>query len=215
MSELAQRIRTLPREIEPQRDLFLQVRRRIEAEAPARGLAVGRPGDARSETDARERVGRWRDALTSLFPRPLAAAGVGATLMAATALVVFTVMTPPAGPLSDSEIAEIAAGVRERDGVAHVQAKVAALLETRREAIPPEALAAIEQSLRDIDRAIAEIHFALLENPEYTGLGYMLAEAYQREAQLLEQLEWWTHTNATAGGDAASRPLLATPEVVS
>ncbi len=194
---LEDRIRNLPREIEPERDLFDDIRRRIENEEAARALEVRREPTK----------GGWRDAIASLFPRPFAAAGVGAGLMAATALMVFALMAPPSGPLTDHEIAEIASRVRERDGVAHVQASVASLLEARRDAIPPEALVAIERSLRDIDRAIAEIHLALLENPDHPSLGYMLAEAYQREAQLLEQLEWWTNRGGAVGDGPATSQI--------
>lgn len=181
--EWAERIQSLPREIQPEGDLFAQIRTRIEAGESALGGAA--------EPEAAKPRG-WREALADLFPRPLAAAGVGAGLMAATALIVFGLLGPTTGPLSDREIAEIAARVRAQDGVAHVQVGVTNLLEERRASLPPEALAAIEASLRDIDRAIAEIHLALIENPGHSGLHFLLAETYQREAQLLEQLEWWT-----------------------
>ena len=97
----------------------------------------------------------------------------------------------------------------------HVQADVAAILANRGEAIPPEALAAIEGSLRDIDRAIAEIHLALLDNPSHPSLGYMLAEAYQREAQLLEQLESWTRPVQAPAGDAPTTSTMRATEVLS
>ena len=115
-------------------------------------------------------------------------------LVAITALSMFWIMQPPPGPLSDGEVAEIAQRLRARDGVADVHQSVLAILEARRADLPPETVAALEENLRSIDRAIAEIHLALESNPGHHSLNFMLAEAYSREADLLERLEWWMRT---------------------
>ena len=66
-----------------------------------------------------------------------------------------------------------------------------AILDARRGDLPAETMAALEDNLRSIDRAIAEIHLALESNPDHPSLSFLLAEAYRREADLLERLEWW------------------------
>ena len=81
--------------------------------------------------------------------------------------------------------------LREGDGVAGVPRGVVAILAAHRADLPPETLAALDENLRSIDRAIAEIHLALEANPEHHALNFLLAEAYRREADLLVSLEWW------------------------
>jgi hypothetical protein len=66
------------------------------------------------------------------------------------------------------------------------------LLDQRRDELPPEAVAALEEGLGSIDRAIAEIHLTMRRYPDNRALGFLLAEAYRREAHLLERLQWWT-----------------------
>ena len=63
---------------------------------------------------------------------------------------------------------------------------------TGEKAIPP----AIEENLRLIDRALAEIHLAMERHPESHTLGLLLAETYRREADLLEQIRWWSRPPA-------------------
>ncbi|MCP4037493.1 MAG: hypothetical protein GY733_11195 [bacterium] len=173
---LVERAGALSQRIEPERDLFVGIENRI----------------AQRRVHRAEPHASW---WLSLFPRPLAAAGVAALLVATTALGVLWAVTPPGGPLSDVEAAQIAERLRGRDGVAHVRHSVVAILEARRGELPPETVAAVEQNLRNIDRAIAEIHLALESNPGHQSLGFMLAEAYGREADLLERLEWWTRAS--------------------
>ena len=57
--------------------------------------------------------------------------------------------------------------------------------------LPRETIAVLDENLRSIDRAIAEIHLALEMNPDHHALGFLLAEAYRSEADLLERLEEW------------------------
>jgi len=172
LAQLVVRAQALQKSIEPERDLFLGIENRIAGRA-----ATPEPRSG------------W---LSAMFPRPLAAASVAALLVATTALSVLWMVQPPGIPLSDREVAEIAERLRSRDGVAHVHQSVVAILKARGAALPPETVAAVEENLRSIDRAIAEIHLALESNPGHHSLNFMLAEAYSREADLLERLEWWT-----------------------
>jgi hypothetical protein len=171
MASLLDRARSLPRSIEPQRDLWSGIENRISGRAS-------------------EPAPWW---LSLLFPRPLAAAAVGVLLVATTAISVWWISQPVA-QRSDAEMAAIAGQVRERDGVSGVHKSIIDLLEAHRTELPPETLAVLDQNLRSIDRAIAEIHLALESNPEHQALGFLLAEAYRSEAELLERLEWWLET---------------------
>ena len=179
LDALLDRARSLPRSVEPARDLWHGVENRI----------AGRAGE----------IERPRWSLTSLFPRPLAAAGVGALLVAMTALSVFWIaetMRLPGGSAihSDAEVAAIALTLRERDGVSDVHRSIVTILEAHRTELSPETVAVLDENLRSIDRAIAEIHLALESNPDANALRFLLAEAYRSEADLLERLEWWLDT---------------------
>ena len=86
----------------------------------------------------------------------------------------------------------LADSLRERDGTSGTRHDLLALLDERRAQLPPEVVAAVEKNLAEIDRTIAEIHLAFEAHPNNGALQFLLAEAYRREADMLEQLEWWT-----------------------
>jgi hypothetical protein len=168
------RIDALPREAEPARDLWQGVRNRIELgdTAPHRGV------------------------LRARLQIPVWAAGALATLLVATTLG--TALWLGGAPSLDDpgDVRRLADALRERDGMDDVRHDLLALLEERRDRLPPEVVAAVEKNLVEIDRAIAEIHLAFQEHPESGALQFLLAEAYHREVEILEQLEWWTRERA-------------------
>jgi hypothetical protein len=171
LDALLSRARALPREAEPERDLWLGIRNRIEA---------GRTAAPRPRLfGARLAVPVW-------------AVGAAALLLVATTLG--TALWLRSGPSLDdpAAVAALAAELRERDGTSGVHQDLLALLEERRAELPPEVVAALEKNLAEIDRAIAEIHVAFEEHPDNSALRFLLAEAYRREADMLAQLEWWT-----------------------
>jgi len=176
LTRVLERARALPRSQDPERDLWSGIENRISGRAQA-PVPV-----------------RWSPA--ALFPRPLAAASIALLLIAGTVLTTLWVAQQPAAPLSDTEVAAIAERLRERDGVADVHQAVVTILEARRADLPAETVAAFEENLRSIDRAIAEIHLALESNPDHHALSFLLAEAYRSEADLLERLEWWMRAPA-------------------
>ena len=178
LARLLARARALPSSQEPQRDLWSGIENRIAARA-----AAALPP-------------RWSPVV--LFPRPLAAATAALLLVATTALTTLWIAQRPGALRSDAEVAAIAERLRERDGVSDVHESVVAILEAHRAKLPPETVAALEENLRSIDRAIAEIHLAVESNPGHHALSFLLAEAYRREADLLERLEWWTRSPGEA-----------------
>jgi hypothetical protein len=175
---LVARARALPEELEPSRDLWSGIENRVSGR-------VGAPEPS-----------PW--SLAVLFPRPLAAAAVGIMLVATTAVSVAWFLSSPVDMENAVDVAAVARQLRERDGVADVHRNIVAILDAHRADLPPETLAILDENLRSIDRAIAEIHFALESNPNHHALSFMLAEAYRSEAELLERLEWWLQSSSEA-----------------
>ena len=169
---LLARARALPREAEPQRDLWLGIRNRIELTRPP------------EPTPARV----WRTRVSV----PVWAAGAAALLVLATSVGTGWWLSRP--PSLDDPVAvrALADSLRDRDGMTGTRQNLLALLGERRDQLPPEVVSAVEKNLAEIDRAIAEIHLAFEEHPNNAALQFLLAEAYRREADMLEQLEWWT-----------------------
>jgi hypothetical protein len=169
---LLARARALPRAAEPERDLWLGIRNRIDlARAPE-------PAPARA----------WRTRVSV----PLWAAGAAALLVLATSVGTGWWLSRP--PSLDDPVAvrALADSLRDRDGMTETRQNLLALLGEQRDQLPPEVVAAVEKNLGEIDRAIAEIHLAFEEHPNNAALQFLLAEAYRREADMLQQLEWWT-----------------------
>jgi hypothetical protein len=169
---LRERARALPREAEPQRDLWLGIRNRIEMQNAA-------PPERRRVWRARVSVPVW-------------AASAAAALLLAVSIGTGVWFSRP--PSLDDPVAvrALADSLRDRDGMSETRQDLLALLDERRAQLPPEVVAAVEKNLAEIDRAIAEIHLAFEEHPNNAALQFLLAEAYRREADMLEQLEWWT-----------------------
>ena len=169
---LLARARALPRRAEPERDLWMGIRNRIEMQRP------GEPARARL----------WRARLQV----PVWAAGAAAALLVAAAIGT-GVWLGRAPSLDDpAAVRALADSLRDRDGMSGMRRDLLALLDERRGQLPPEVVTAVERSLGEIDRAIAEIHLAFEAHPDNAALRFLLAEAYRREAEMLEQLEWWT-----------------------
>ena len=174
LDALRERARALPRAAEPERDLWLGIRNRIELSRPAEPV--------------RTRV--WGARLSV----PVWAAGAAALLLVAT--TIGTGLWLRSAPSLDdpAAIRALADSLRERDGVTGVHQNLLALLDERRAQLPPEVVTTLERNLAEIDRAIAELHVAFEENPDNSALQFLLAEAYRREADMLAQLEWWTRS---------------------
>ena len=173
IAALLERARTIPRDAEPSRDLWQGIANRI-AEAER----------------APEPASRW-SVLGELFPRPILAMGMAASLVVVTVLATSYALQGPALPTTPAGFAALADEVRSRDGVAGVHADLLSIIESRRDSLPAETFAALEENVRQIDRALVEIHIALLDNPQDHALVFLLAETHRREAELLERMEWW------------------------
>jgi hypothetical protein len=179
LDALLTRARALPREAQPERDLWLGIRNRIEFETEG-----ARRGPAR---------GGWFGARISV---PVWAASAAAALVVAVAVGTGVWLSAPPSLDDPAAVRALADSLRDRDGVSGVHRDLLALLDERRAQLPPEVVVAVERNLAEIDRAITEIHVAFEEHPENPALQFLLAEAYRREADMLAQLESWTSPGA-------------------
>jgi hypothetical protein len=169
---LRERARALPREADPQRDLWLGIRNRIEQ------------SDAAPHVPARV----WR----ARIQVPVWAASAAAALVVVIAIGTGLWISRPPSLDDPAAVRALADSLRDRDGMSEMRQNLLALLDERRAELPPEVVAAVEKNLGEIDRAIAEIHLAFREHPNNAALQFLLAEAYHREADMLAQLESWT-----------------------
>jgi anti-sigma factor RsiW len=163
----------LPRSVTPPRDLWPGIAQRV----------------------ARERSWSW---FSGWSPVALAAAatvvvGLVAVLWTGSApQAVRTVQIPAASPearlvgaappVADPVLAEA-----EREYDAATKALLAALLERRAE-LQPETLAAVQENLDVIDRALAEVRQALAKDPTNPELSRMLVATHQKKVDVLSRV---------------------------
>jgi hypothetical protein len=114
-------------------------------------------------------------------------------LVVVTSLATLWVTRPLDSASEEHAVRVIAERMRARDGVAEMRVSLLEILESRRAQLPAGTVAALEQNLVAIDRAIAEIYLALEESPDDHALSFLLADAYRREAELLQRLETWLY----------------------
>jgi hypothetical protein len=175
LARLVSRARALPSESEPGRDLWSGIENRIAA----------------ARVPQAER--RPRHPWVSVFPRPALAAAFAAVLVVVTSLATLWVTRPLDSASEEHAVRVIAERMRARDGVAEMRVSLLEILESRRAQLPAGTVAALEQNLVAIDRAIAEIYLALEASPDDHALSFLLADAYRREAELLQRLETWLY----------------------
>ena len=155
--------RALPRSLDPERDLWPELAERLDA-AEGRG----------------SRHWRWT---------PLAAAAIALVALSG-ALVVAALLRDP----QPTSMATAAPEVRPAVGVAAFEAEYAdalaelqSALETGRDALAPETIVVIEESLRLIDLAIAEARAALAADPANADLARRLGSSYALKVDLLRR----------------------------
>jgi hypothetical protein len=152
--------------------------------------------DIAAEITARRRFVLLRSAAS----RPSLAWAAG---LAAAAAVVVAVWVVPrgqspapvaAGPTPEAVVRPAALGTG-LDGFAEAErdyqratAELMAALETRRASLSPESAAAIDENLKVIDQALAEIRVALERDPSSPRLGRMLTSTYEKKIQTLRRV---------------------------
>ena len=92
-------------------------------------------------------------------------------------------MTLVAGPVVSDPVLAAA----ERDYEAAANALLEAL-QQRRAHLQPEALAAVEANLEVIDRALAEVRQALVQDPANAELSRMLVSTHRKKVEVLSRV---------------------------
>lgn len=183
--ELTRRLASLPRNVEPRRDLWPGIEARI---ATAHDRA--RPGSA---TDRRPALPPWA-----------VWAGLAAVLLVAVPLIRWWLPSSdgPHAPASAVTGAPLLTGpvlatpvlawqARQEDDAYVTRQALEMALGAAREtgSLPPEAAVGVAESLDALDRAIGETRAALDLEPADPRLRLLLAERYRQEAALLHHID--------------------------
>lgn len=160
------------------RALLLEAPSLLREVAPARDLWPGIAG--RIRTQRKTRVLAFGNALAAL------AAGL-ALLAVVTARGGRLPATPSAGafPVASAETARLAELERQYD---QVTAELLAAINARRDSLPPQTVAAVEEDLRSIDEALGRVRTALLTDPTDPGLNHLLASTHQKKVNALRHV---------------------------
>jgi anti-sigma factor RsiW len=183
--------RSLPREIGPPRDLWAGIAARIEAE-PAR--AEARVVEVDFAARRRTVPSVWMIRIAAAMTLVVVSSGVTALLLrgsgegteVAAGLPATTVTQPAPRPEAAVPTALAAFEPTEREYLGAVEV-LAVELEARKADLAPETVATVEQSLRIIDRAIAEARVALERDPANADLPFLLSGVYRKKVDLLQQ----------------------------
>lgn len=155
--ELVRRAAELPPAIDPERDLWPGVERRLTA---ARHRGPGR---------------RWLAAAASLL------------LLALLPLALRRGEAPPESEPAGSTFAALAELARFEDGAQLPHSDLLATIQSGYGELPSETAAIVEENMRIIDQAIGEIRSALAAAPDDRQLNLLLANRYRQEVQLLKR----------------------------
>jgi hypothetical protein len=166
---LLARAASLAREVTPERDLWPEIRDRIERRSLSAFFEV-------------RSWATWRTAAAAVL------------ILATTAVVSYrlgrsSVVLPPAPQAGDPQ-AILTTGIEAE--FADTRVKLRSWLEHNRGSLPPDALERIEDSLRVIDDSIVQIRAALYKDPTSPDLERLLLAAYRRDVHLLQRANTWS-----------------------
>jgi predicted anti-sigma-YlaC factor YlaD len=173
---LLAKLRALPREVEPPRDPWLGITRRIMAEKVVEADFAAR---------ARRRY--------LLGAAAVAAAAVIVGIGVVTAVLVRNERaTRVAGSVqhpATSAVMPASLGLAQAQATyAAARGQLLAALEARKGTLSPQTLAVVERNVRIIDRAVAEMQAALARDPANREIPELLVAAYQQEIDLLQRV---------------------------
>lgn len=169
VARLRAAVQRLPEEVEPERDLWPDIRARID-----QGRIQALPGASGAPV---ARALPWY-----AQPRRLAAAAVLLVSLTASATYWMTSTTPSVDTGADSTMALASFASYERSA-----AELSATLDARRAKLDPATLAVLERTLRTIDGAIAEAREALATDPTNTAVQAFVATAYRQKIDFLRR----------------------------
>ncbi len=166
---LLARAAALPRDIAPARDLWAGVAERVRP-ARARFTLSWPVGLAAAAT-----LAAVSSVLTSMVLRDRPAVPSGAVSVGAAA--------PPVRTIT----ASVDLGASEAEYLRATDALLQAL-EAQRAGLPAETVRVLEDNLRTIDQALADIRVALAQAPDDTGLVRMLVSTHRKKVDTLERV---------------------------
>lgn len=160
----------LPEEKMPERDLWAGIASRIREEKGGRGAAW-----------------RWN---------PAALAAAAAVVVAVSgALVVRHTRPPVSGARTVQGVAQLAAVTTSQAGLraaereyARATAELMQVLEQQRPSLSPETARTIEDNLRTIDQALAQVRAALEKDPTDQRLAHLLTATHQKKVDALQRI---------------------------
>jgi anti-sigma factor RsiW len=163
----------LPRSLTPPRDLWPEVARRVSRERSWSWAAGGARG--------------W-----ALAAAATVVVGLGAVLWTGPPLsTVRTVQMPAPSPrmtlVAGPAVSDPVLAAAEREYEAASNALLEAL-QQRRSHLQPETLAAVEANLEVIDRALAEVRQALVQDPANAELSRMLVSTHRKKVEVLSRV---------------------------
>ena len=168
----------LPRSIEPARNLWPDIAARLQARAPQARAAAVLPFLPPSPHGARRRL---------QVPAWLLAAAAAALIVVSsgvTALLVRSKGVPATTSTGPGLPAALVALERDYTGAV---AEIERVLQASRGSMAPEAVVAVERSLRVLDEAIQESRTALARSPENQQLSRLLWATYEQKLDLLKR----------------------------
>ncbi len=173
---LLEKVRTLPARVPPSGDLWPGIAAAIAEQPVVRG-GFGKP---------RPRFAR---------PNWWQAMGVAAGLVLASTVLIGYLLQPVGPPASAPQpsaislttTAALAAFAESEDDFVKARSELLSALEQREGSISPQTMVVVMDSMRILDESISGISAALEQNPGSARLVELLASAYQREIDLLQQ----------------------------
>jgi anti-sigma factor RsiW len=162
LRELLDRAAALPRAIAPPHDLWPGLAERLAPRRPA--------------------ASRWTMGLAA-----------AAALAVAVTMVSRTRPDAPAGAPAATAVASASEGLppaleQAEADYARAAAQLLAAIESRRGALPPGTVAALQENMKTIDAALAEVRTALRSDPSNPHLNLLLASTHQRKVEVLRQV---------------------------
>jgi anti-sigma factor RsiW len=166
MRRLLAEASALPRELEPARDLWPEVKARIEGRAAAPTVSAERP--------------------IPFLRLAAAAAALVVVTSAATLWLMRDRTAPPAVNGFHSAPAMVSLKASEPDYLKARKALLASL-QARRSRLSPETVKVIDENLAVMDQALRNMKKALDKDPGNRGLAVMIEDTYRQEIALLMQ----------------------------
>lgn len=145
------------------------------------------------QQDALDLTAGWAALRSQLPPNPasrrrrgLVVGMAGALAMAATALLMVR-LTPMASGPAPTALPHAPTNASAPAGYLHAVAELEAIVRQRHDRLPPAGVAAIEQSLAVVDRAIGDAAAAVAADPDNEYAAEWLATVRQRKLRALRQ----------------------------